>query len=253
MVISSTAILATGDVAATIEHYKQVLGFETSWTYDDPPTFGAASMGGVTLMFSLQPELAAKVAGHQHWIKVDEVDQLYALHQSLGAKIVSPIEDQPWGAREYVVEDPNGYQLRFAGSPSSQAEPSKPFPADVRIERRLPTLSEFERVVGLAFGGDRPQSDILDRTWNGVVALGPDGTAIGTLRIMHDAPGWFSIWDVAVAPEWQGFRIGESIMKEALEMVREASPGAFVFLFTFKHGFYQKLGFNLETVSMRKV
>jgi ribosomal protein S18 acetylase RimI-like enzyme len=70
---------------------------------------------------------------------------------------------------------------------------------------------------------------------------------------MCDSPGWFSIWHVVVAPEWRGRRIGERMMKEALAMVHEASPGAWVFLFTFKHGFYQKLGFEKQTLEMRKV
>ncbi|MFO0769047.1 MAG: GNAT family N-acetyltransferase [Nitrospiraceae bacterium] len=71
--------------------------------------------------------------------------------------------------------------------------------------------------------------------------------------MMHDAPGWFSIWDVAVVPDWQGQRIGSTMMHEALEMIREASPGAIVHLFTYKHGFYERLGFAKETVSMRRL
>ena len=70
---------------------------------------------------------------------------------------------------------------------------------------------------------------------------------------MCDAPGWFSIWDVAVVPEWQAQRIGSTMMKEALEMIREASPGAIVHLFTYKHGFYERLGFTKETACIRRL
>ena len=251
--ISSTAIFASSDIEATLAHYKDVLGFESSWTWGEPPTFGSATMGGVTIMFNLQPELAARVQGHQHWIKVDDADELYRLHQAKGAMVVQEIEDKPWGVREYVVEDPNGYHLRFAGPLSTSPRKSQPFPPGVTIERRKPTDEEYSAVAGASFGHKEPVPGLLERTWNGVVALSPSGESIGVLRIVQDAPGWFSIWDVAVVPDWQARRIGSKMMEEALAMVREASPGAIVHLFTFQHGFYERLGFAKETVSMRRL
>ncbi|MEZ0325559.1 MAG: GNAT family N-acetyltransferase [Fimbriimonas sp.] len=253
MVVSSTPIFATSDVLETIRFYKEVLGFESSWTYGDPVSFGSVSWAGATIMFNLQPGLAARVDGHQHWFKCEEVDELYRLHKERGATIVSPIQDQPWGAREYVVRDPSGYHLRFAGSPVHSAEKSRDFPVGVQIVRRKPTETEFLEVAGQTFYHEGVPSGVLERSWSGIVALSPEGRAIGTVRIMYDAPGWFSIWDVAVLPDWQGQRIGERMMKEAIALVNEASPGAFVYLFTFKHGFYERLGFTTETVTMRKV
>lgn len=251
--ISSTAIFACSDIEASLAYYKDVLGFESSWTWGEPPTFGSASMGGVTIMFNLQPELAAKVRGHQHGVKVDDVDELYRLHRDKGAHVVAEVEDKPWGLREYIVEDLNGYHLRFGGPPSSEAPKSKPFPEGVTLERRNPTTDEYAGVAGPSFGHKETPPGLLERTWNGVVARSPDGETIGVLRIMWDAPGWFSIWDVAVVPDWQSQRIGSTMMKEALELIREASPGAIVHLFTFKHGFYERLGFTKETVSMRRL
>jgi ribosomal protein S18 acetylase RimI-like enzyme len=252
-VISSTAIFAVADVEATIAFYKDVLGFDSSWTWDDPPTFGSASKGGVAVMFCLQPELASKVRGHQHWINVEEVDELYQFHRDRNAPIISEIKDQPWGAREYVVEDLNGYYLRFAGPPSGDAPKSKPFPQGVTIEQRVPTAEEYDLLAGQAFGNKTHVPGLLEATWNGLVALSPNGEPIGVLRIMRDAPAWFSIWDVAVHPDWQGRRIGTRMMKQALEMIRAASPGANVHLFTFKHAFYERLGFGKQTVSLIKV
>jgi len=251
-VISSNAILASSDIVATLAYYQDVLGFESTWTWGDPPVFGSASMGGVTIMFNLQPELAAKVRGHQHGIRVDEVDELYRLHQSRNAKVVFEIADQPWGLREYILEDLNGYHLRFAGPLASQAPPSNPFPEGVTIERRIPTGDEYSAVAGRAFGYKEPGPDLLGSTWNGVVACSPDGEAIGVLRIMQDAPGWFSLWDVAVVPDWQGRHIGSTMVKEALEWIREAAPNASVHLFTFKYGFYERMGFAKEIICMRR-
>ncbi len=250
--ITSTAIFAATDVVATLEYYQRVLGFESTWTHGTPPTFGGANFGGVTIMFAQNPELAARVVGHQHWIKVDDARASYDLHKRLGANIVSDIEDKPWGTREYTVEDLNGYHLRIGGPPSSSPPKSQPLPEHVRLERRLPTPEEYERVAGAAFGAHR-DSGPLAETWGGVIAKVDGGETVGVLRIMHDAPGWFSIWDVAVMPEWQANRIGSAMMQEALAMIKAVSPGANVFLFTYQHGFYERLGFGMETVSMRRV
>jgi ribosomal protein S18 acetylase RimI-like enzyme len=253
VVTSSTPIFACADIETTLAFYKDVLGFTASWTWGDPPTFGSASWGAVTIMFSLQPDLARQVTGHQHWINVEHVDDLHAKHLERGAFIVSPIEDKPWGRREYTVQDPNGYHLRFAGDPAQAVAPSTSFPEGVKIVRRKPTEDEHLRVAASTFYQQGVPEGVLDRTWQGVVALSPSGDAIGTVRIVYDAPGWFSIWDVAVLPEWQGQRIGAAMMKEAIEIVREASPGAWVYLFTYKHAFYERLGFTKESVSMLKV
>jgi len=251
--ISSTAIFAAKDIPATLAYYKDVLGFTNTWTWGEPPTFGGASMGGVSLMFSLNKKLAAKVRGHEHWIKVDDADELYALHRQRNAKVISEIADQPWGVREYVLEDLNGYRLRFAGPLSSEVPKSHPFPSDVEIVRRMPTSEEYAEVMEAAFGLKALDMDILKHSWGGVVAQTAEGRAIGMARIVRDAPAWFSAWDVGVHPNWQGHQIGTKLMEEAAAMVGEASPGAYLFLFTFKHGFYERLGFNKETVSMRRV
>ena len=252
-VISSTAIFAASDIEATLAYYKDVLGFESTWTWGDPPVFGSASMGGVTLTFELRPELAAKVHGHPHGVRVADADELYRLHNSRGAHVVSKIEDKPWGIREYIVEDLNGYHLRIGGPASSDAPKSNPFPVGVTIERRKPTQDEFAAVAGQAFEYKEQPPQLLEGTWSGVVARSPERATIGVMRIMWDAPGWFGIWDLAVVPEWQARRIGSTMMKEALVMIREASPNAIVHLFTYKHGFYERLGFTKEAVSMRRL
>jgi uncharacterized glyoxalase superfamily protein PhnB/GNAT superfamily N-acetyltransferase len=252
MVTSSTAILASADIEQSIGFYKEVLGFESSWMYGNPPTFGCASWGSASVMFNLQPELVGRVEGHQHWFNVIDVDALYSLHLERGAKIAAEIENKPWGMREYTVVDPSGYHLRFASPAAPPAPSAGGFPEGVTIVPRLPTLAEYERISGEAFYPDGVEPEVLERSWAGVVALSPEGEAIGMARIMWDAPGWYSVWDVAVRPEWQGRKIGARVMEAAVALVSEASPGAWVYLFTYRHGFYEKLGFGKEAVSIRR-
>ena len=253
MITGSTPILASTDILATVAFYKEVIGFPQSWTWGDPPTVAGASWGSVSLMFSLNLDLAARIEGQELWIDVEDVDGLYSRHLEKGAAVVSPIEDKPWNRREYTVRDPSGYLLRFGAPPGYVSKGSGEFPDGMRFVRQVPTLEDHERVTDAAFGTKSQAKAPLERAWGGVVAISPAGEVVGVLRIMFDAPGWFSVWDVAVLPDWQGRRIGSLMMEEALEAVRQESPGAFVYLFTFKGAFYERLGFDKKSLHIRTV
>lgn len=251
MLRGSTPIFAVADVERTIAFYRDVLGFTSSWTYGEPVNFGSASLDGLQIMFALQPELAARVEGHMHWVACEDVDAAYAMHRERGAEIVEAIADRPWGAREYVVRDPNGYHLRFGGSPASEAEQSTQGPLEVQIERRVPTVSEHLGV----HGGGKPDgvAETLSRTWRGWVATDvATGEPVGVTRAMLDGPGWVSIWDVHVREDVRGRGVGTALMRAALADLAVECPAANVYLFTYKDGFYERLGFKKQGVLMRQ-
>jgi predicted enzyme related to lactoylglutathione lyase len=53
---------------------------------------------------------------HPHWtafVKVDDVDALYARVRSSGTAIDGPPADQPWGGRLFSMVDLNGFHLTF--------------------------------------------------------------------------------------------------------------------------------------------
>ena len=47
------------------------------------------------------------------YLWIDDVDSLYAEYKSKGVKIVRGVCDQPYGCRDFDVEDCNGYRLCF--------------------------------------------------------------------------------------------------------------------------------------------
>ena len=79
-----------------------------------PNATATAKNGKVGVLFCLQPDLAARVEGHQHAFFVTGIDRLHERHRDRGVPLVSPLGAKPWGLREYTVRDPNGYHLRFA-------------------------------------------------------------------------------------------------------------------------------------------
>ena len=252
MIKRSEPIFAVRDVRETIAFYRDVLGGAGEWLWEDPPTFGGIRFGEVHVMFCLQPDLAEKVGGHQHSFFVDAIDELHERHVRAGAMIVSPIENKPWGIREYAVCDPNGYHLRFGG-PLKYEPPAtalQTMPAHIRIDERLATWEEYRELRGaVGWGGIAEPPAMLDRSAFGWVAMDSHSeSVVGMLRVMHDAPAWYSIWDVIVRPQYQSQRIGSAMLERALSHLRQNGPsGSLVYLFTYKPSFYEKLGFRSET------
>jgi catechol 2,3-dioxygenase-like lactoylglutathione lyase family enzyme len=145
----SQAILAVADVAATVRFYRDKLGFADEWLWGDPPTFGGVSWGRVGVMFCLQPALASRVDGHQHYFFISGIDRLYEQHRENGVEVISPLEAKPWGLREYTARDPNGYHLRFGEPITAHASsaPTKTPPPGVRLVERLPTVEEYLTLI----------------------------------------------------------------------------------------------------------
>jgi ribosomal protein S18 acetylase RimI-like enzyme len=249
----STAILAANDVRETVRFYRDVLGFEADWLWGDPPTFGGVRWGRVQLMFCQQPEIARHIEGHQHWLQVADADAMLKTHRDRGAPIISDIGNKPWGWREYIVRDVNGYHLRFAG-PCTYEKPASALstmPPYIEIVERLPTADEhmaLSKSVGWqSFQEVLPAA--LAHSLFGVVALDtrdPARPVVGSARIVGDTAIFYYIQDVMVLPAYQNQRIGSAMMETLMEYIRAHAPkGAMVQLFTGKPGFYERHGFRV--------
>jgi len=42
------------------------------------------------------------------------IDQVYDAHREREVEIVEELATRPWGVRQYVVREPNGYHLKVA-------------------------------------------------------------------------------------------------------------------------------------------
>ena len=249
MIHCSEAIFAVADVRETVRFYREKLGFESEWFWGDPPTFGGVRWGMVQVMFNQMPQLQARVEGHQHMFRVDDIRPLYERHKSAGATIVHELENKPWGMSEYVVRDPNGYHLRFGGVEiyHRKSTATDVMPSHIRIEKRTPTLDEYMRLSqSVGWNTDAGNmTDALEHARFCLIAIDTrDGKIVGMTRVSGDRRGYF-ISDVIVIPEYQCQKIGSALMERALVELRKIGPkGAFVGLFTPKPMFYERLGFQ---------
>ena len=113
------------DVVATANFYRDKLGFRYERFWGEPPCFCMVSRGGVIIMLSqlpktglMRPNRIADPEGEawDAYVWVDDADALYAEFTAKGVKIARHICDQPYGNRDFDIEDCNGYRLCFGHS-----------------------------------------------------------------------------------------------------------------------------------------
>jgi catechol 2,3-dioxygenase-like lactoylglutathione lyase family enzyme len=113
-------VVATADVRTTVEWFEKTLGFEQQWSWGDPPVYAGIKAGGAMLYVSLDPELAGTISERRLapdiFLWVRDIDAVYDRHRANGAAIEEQLNRRPWGVRQYVIREPNGYRLKIAES-----------------------------------------------------------------------------------------------------------------------------------------
>ena len=120
-----TPNLVVRDVAASMEFYRSVLGFQPAIKVpDEPPyVFGSVTSGSVEIFFNDRkavaedyPPLGARPAGGALtlFMEVEGIEEVLAAVQKSGAKIVMPLKQQFYGMREFAFEDPEGWMVTVA-------------------------------------------------------------------------------------------------------------------------------------------
>jgi len=114
-----TPILNVKDIAASLDYYVNVLGFNKDWDWGEPVSFASVSRDNVSIFFCADGQGAA---GMWMSIMVEDVDALYTAYQAQGATIRQAPTNFPWGMREMNVEDPDGHRLRFGTDTEATAD-----------------------------------------------------------------------------------------------------------------------------------
>ncbi len=117
---AAVPVIATADVAGTIRYFEQTLGFEKQWIWGDPPVYGGVKAGGALLYITHDPDLATAIRERRLtpdiFLWVNDIDSVYSQHRANHAEITEELATRPWGARQYVIREPNGYCLKVEES-----------------------------------------------------------------------------------------------------------------------------------------
>ena len=113
--------LAVRNMKETIEFYKNSLGFKMGMAFPDAnnPGYAELSKDGMVLMFISAKD--CKIGSEEKlgvgvnlYMQIDgDIDEYYQELKKRGVKITVDIADEPYGIRDFTVEDVNGYILTF--------------------------------------------------------------------------------------------------------------------------------------------
>jgi catechol 2,3-dioxygenase-like lactoylglutathione lyase family enzyme len=121
---STAAQLFVADIQAACDFYTVKLGFTVDFVYGDPPFYGQVSRDHAKLALRLvcEPVFAGDIREREHLLSAaltvataDEIKQLFLTYQDAGVPFALTLKKEPWGARSFVVLDPDGNRILFAG------------------------------------------------------------------------------------------------------------------------------------------
>jgi len=102
----------------SVTFYEQRLGFARDFVYEG--FYAIVSRDWAVIHLKCAPKLEAERAhrrSEEHldaYLIVSGVEELHRELAGRGAPITRPLEQRPWGTRDFYVEDPDGYILCFA-------------------------------------------------------------------------------------------------------------------------------------------
>jgi catechol 2,3-dioxygenase-like lactoylglutathione lyase family enzyme len=124
-ILSSTAAqLFVADIKASCDFYTDKLGFTVDFVYGDPPFYGQVTRDHARLALRVvgEPVFAGDIREREHLLSAsltvgtgDEINQLFVSYQSAGVRFHQTLKKEPWGARTFIVVDPDGNLIFFAG------------------------------------------------------------------------------------------------------------------------------------------
>jgi catechol 2,3-dioxygenase-like lactoylglutathione lyase family enzyme len=113
--------LFVADIAASCAFYTTKLGFSVAFTYGEPPFYGQVFRDGARLNLRcvsapvLDPRRRDQEDLLSAAITLDDAKPLFLEYQAAGVPFHQALRAEPWGARTFIVRDPDGNLLLFAG------------------------------------------------------------------------------------------------------------------------------------------
>ena len=115
--------LYVSDIKASCDYYAK-LGFTVAFTYGEPAFYGQVKRDEARLNLRLvcEPVFVGDIRERENLlsasITVDSAAEIYRLfdqYRSAGVDFNQTLKKEPWGARTFIVRDPDGNLVLFAG------------------------------------------------------------------------------------------------------------------------------------------
>jgi catechol 2,3-dioxygenase-like lactoylglutathione lyase family enzyme len=124
-VLAATAAqLFVTDIRASCDFLTRKLGFSIVFVYGEPPFYAQVERdkGLLNLKCVDYPVIDPQLRDRENLLSADigvdtaeEIKQLFLEFQPAGVRFFQTLRKEPWGARTFIVRDPDGNLLLFAG------------------------------------------------------------------------------------------------------------------------------------------
>ena len=103
-------VLHVKEMTAALAYYRDKLGFAVTYSWEDPPRYVCLCRDDAAshLNSYVPPDAPAHIQ-----LFCNGVDALYAQLAARGVAVTEPLEDRPYGMRDFTVLDPDGNRLVF--------------------------------------------------------------------------------------------------------------------------------------------
>ena len=121
---SIEAQLFVANIERSCDFYTNKLGFAIEFIYGDPPFYGQVRRDNARLNLRLvcEPVFVEGIREREHLLSasitvasVNEIKQLFLSYQAAGVSFTQTLKKEPWGARAFIVMDPDENLILFAG------------------------------------------------------------------------------------------------------------------------------------------
>ena len=116
--------LFVADIKASCDFFTDKLGFSIVFTYGEPPFYAQVARDAARINLRcvskppIDPELRDReelLAASLTVATAEEIKKLFLAFQSAGVTFFQTLRREPWDARNFIVKDPDGNLLLFAG------------------------------------------------------------------------------------------------------------------------------------------
>jgi len=127
-IVDAEPQLFVADIKKSCEFFREKLGFALVFSYGDPLYYAQVGRDGARLNLRrvercnpggvIDPLIRVReelLSASMTVATADEIKLLFTEFQSAGVPFYQKLKKQPWGAKNFVIQDPDGNLLLFAG------------------------------------------------------------------------------------------------------------------------------------------
>lgn len=120
---SVAAHLYVRNLKASVDFFTTKLGFIIDFDYGEPPFYGQVSRDNARLALRHidEPFFAEDIRERESLLSASitlasavEINQLFLEYQAAGVPFLQTLRNEPWGAKTFIVKDPDGNLILFA-------------------------------------------------------------------------------------------------------------------------------------------